>query len=106
MCDMYALRGAEFRNPMTWRDGLKVLRALQPECLLSTHARAIVGKDKVTEALTNYMDLITLTYDQTLRGILRGLGPDDLRYFIYKPEHLAEPYYNAETYGETPWFPP
>jgi alkyl sulfatase BDS1-like metallo-beta-lactamase superfamily hydrolase len=51
------------------------------------------------------MDLITLTYDQTLRGILRGLGPNDLRYFIYKPKRLAEPYYNAESYGETPWFP-
>jgi hypothetical protein len=39
-------------------------------------------------ALVNYMDLIKLTYDQTLRGILRGLGPDDLRYFIYKPAHV------------------
>ena len=52
------------------------------------------------------MDLISLTYDQTLRGILKGLGPDDLRYFFYKPAHLADAYYNAEVYGETPWFPP
>jgi alkyl sulfatase BDS1-like metallo-beta-lactamase superfamily hydrolase len=41
-----------------------------------------------------------------LRGILRGLGPDDLRYFIYKPAHLAEAPNNAEIYGETTWFPP
>ena len=52
------------------------------------------------------MDLISLTYDQTLRGILRGLGPDDLRYFVYKPRHLAETSYNAEVYGESSWFPP
>lgn len=51
------------------------------------------------------MDLNSLTYDQTLRGILHGLGPDDLRYFIYKPKHLAESSYNAEVYGETVWFP-
>lgn len=95
-----------FRDPQTWRDGLKVLRDLQPEYLLNDHARAISGKDKVAAALTNYMDLITLTYDQTLRGILHGLGPQDLRYFVYKPRHLTEPLYNAETYGETPWFPP
>jgi len=104
--NLYPLRGAVYRDPMIWRDGLKVMRDLQPEYLLNTHARAIAGKEKVAEALTNYMDLITLTYDQTLRGILWGLGPDDLRYFIYKPKHLAEPYYNAEAYGETPWFPP
>lgn len=52
------------------------------------------------------MDLISLTYDQTLRGILHGLGPQDLRYFVSKPSHLAETPYNAEMYGETPWFPP
>ena len=104
--NLYSLRGAVYRDPTVWRDGLKVIRDLQPEYLLNTHARTIAGKEKVAEALTNYMDLITLTYDQTLRGILRGLGPDDLRYFIYKPKHLAGAYYNAETYGETPWFPP
>ena len=104
--NLYSLRGAVYRDPQVWRDGLKVIRDLQPEYLLNTHARPIAGKEKVVEALTNYMDLITLTYDQTLRGILHGLGPDDLRYFIYKPKHLTDAYYNAEVYGETPWFPP
>lgn len=104
--NLYSLRGAVYRDPQTWRDGLKVLRDLQPEYLLNDHARPISGKEKVAEALTNYMDLISLTYDQTLRGILHGLGPQDLRYFVYKPKHLAEPLYNAETYGETPWYPP
>lgn len=104
--NLYSLRGAVYRDPNIWRDGLKVIRDLQPRILLSTHARAIVGEKETFEALTNYMDLITLTYDQTLRGILHGLGPDDLRYFIYKPKHLDETIYNAEVYGETPWFPP
>lgn len=104
--NLYSLRGAVYRNPNIWRDGLKVIRDLRPKYLLSTHARAIVGEEQVAEALTNYMDMITLTYDQTLRGILHGLGPDDLRYFIYKPKHLAETSFNAEVYGETPWFPP
>ncbi len=38
--------------------------------------------------------------------MLHGLGPDDLRYFIYKPKHLADPVQDAETYGETSWYPP
>ena len=104
--NLYSLRGAVYRDPTIWRDGLKVIRDLKPRYLLSTHTRSIVGEEPVAEALTSYMDLITLTYDQTLRGILRGLGPDDLRYFIYKPRHLAENIYNAEVYGETPWYPP
>jgi alkyl sulfatase BDS1-like metallo-beta-lactamase superfamily hydrolase len=104
--NLYSLRGAVYRDPQVWLNGLKVIRDLQPEYLLNTHARPVVGKEKVAEALTVYMDLIALTYDQTLRGILKGLGPDDLRYFIYKPEHLANASYNAEVYGETTWYPP
>jgi alkyl sulfatase BDS1-like metallo-beta-lactamase superfamily hydrolase len=104
--NLYTLRGAVYRDPQVWRDGLKVIHDLQPEYLLNTHARAVAGQQKVVETLTNYMDLITLTYDQTLRGILHGLGPDELRYFIYKPKHLADELFNAETYGETPWYPP
>jgi len=104
--NLYSLRGAVYRDPTDWRDGLRVIRDLQPRVLLSTHARAIVGEKEVAEALTAYMDLITLTYDQTIRGILHGLGPDDLRYFIYKPRHLAESPNNAEVYGEIPWYPP
>ncbi|MFT3779989.1 MAG: alkyl sulfatase dimerization domain-containing protein [Ottowia sp.] len=104
--NLYTMRGAIYRDPQVWRDGLRVIRDLQPEHLLNTHARTISGARQVQEALTRYMDLITLTYDQTLRGILRGLGAEELRHFIYQPRALSEPYYNAQTYGETPWFPP
>jgi alkyl sulfatase BDS1-like metallo-beta-lactamase superfamily hydrolase len=52
--NLYSLRGAIYRDPQVWRDGLKVIRDLQPEYLVNTHARAIVGKEKVREAITNY----------------------------------------------------
>ncbi len=58
------LRGGNYRDPLLWRDGLKVIRDLRPEILLSTHTRAIVGKDKVAKRLTGYMDQLSLTYDQ------------------------------------------
>ncbi len=103
--NIYTLRGGVYRDPLIWRDGLKVIRDLQPEALLNTHTRAIVGKDEVLRRLTGYMDQVTLTYDQTLRGILAGLGPDDLRHFIYIPEHLQEIPENAQVYGETVHFP-
>jgi alkyl sulfatase BDS1-like metallo-beta-lactamase superfamily hydrolase len=103
--NLSTLRGAVYRDPQEWRNGLRVIRDLQPTYLLNDHARAISGNDRVFAALTNYMDLVTLTYDQTLRGILHGLKPDDLRYFIYKPKHLADDPNNAETYGETVWYP-
>lgn len=103
--NIYTLRGGVYRDPLIWRDGLKVIRDLQPEALLNTHARPIVGKEEVHRRLTGYMDQMTLTYDQTLRGILGGLGPDDLRHFIHIPPHLQEIPENAQVYGETVHFP-
>jgi alkyl sulfatase BDS1-like metallo-beta-lactamase superfamily hydrolase len=103
--NIYTLRGGVYRDPLIWRDGLKVIRDLQPEILTSTHTRAIVGKDEVMKRLTAYMDQLTLTYDQTLRGILAGMGPADLRHAIYIPKHMQEIPENAQSYGETIHFP-
>ena len=103
--NIYTLRGGVYRDPLIWRDGLKLIRDLQPEILSNTHARAIVGKDEVMKRLTGYMDQLTLTYDQTLRGILAGMGPDELRHALYIPDHMKEIPENAQSYGETIHFP-
>jgi len=103
--NIYTLRGGVYRDPLIWRDGLKEIRDLQPEILSNTHTRAIVGKDEVMKRLTGYMDQLSLTYDQTLRGILGGMGPDDIRHAIYIPDHMKEIPENAQSYGETIHFP-
>ena len=103
--NIYTLRGGVYRDPLIWRDGLKVIRDLQPEILTNTHTRAIVGKEEIAKRITGYMDQLTLTYDQTLRGILAGMGPKELRHAIYIPEHMRNIPENAQTYGETIHFP-
>jgi alkyl sulfatase BDS1-like metallo-beta-lactamase superfamily hydrolase len=55
--------------------------------------------------LTGYMDQLTLIYDQTLRGILGGLTPAEIRHAIHIPEHMREIPENAQSYGETIHFP-
>ena len=103
--NLYTLRGGVYRSPLVWRDGLKVIRDLQPEMLLNTHARAVVGKEKVMKTLTLYMDMITFTYDQTLRGIMQGMGPDELRHFVNIPSYFNELPENFQIYGESVHFP-
>jgi alkyl sulfatase BDS1-like metallo-beta-lactamase superfamily hydrolase len=103
--NIYTLRGGDYRDPLIWRDGLKVIRDLQPEVLLNTHTRPVIGQEEVFERLTGYMDQITLTYDQTLRGILGGLSLGELRNTVYSPPHLTEIPENFQLYGETLHFP-
>jgi len=59
-----------------------------------------VGKDKIKKTLNAYLDGIAFTLDQTLRHILGGYGPDDLRHMIKMPEYLEEDPHNFQSYGE------
>ena len=72
--NLYSLRGAEFRDPVEWRNGLPVIRDLKPEIMMNTHARSVKGGKEVFESISNYMDLVTLVYDQTLRDICMALA--------------------------------
>lgn len=104
--NVYTLRGAKFRDPREWRDALQVILDLNPEVLVNTHARAVCGRDAARSTLEHVIDALNLVLDQTLRGILRGLGPDDLRQFVRLPPALASHPNLAEIYGEVSHFGP
>jgi alkyl sulfatase BDS1-like metallo-beta-lactamase superfamily hydrolase len=104
--NLYTLRGSVYRNPVPWLEGLRKIRDLQPEHLISTHISAVNGKEKVMEAVTNYHDGIAYVYDQTLRRILLGESPDEMRHTIQLPKHLANWPANQLTYGELSYYPP
>jgi alkyl sulfatase BDS1-like metallo-beta-lactamase superfamily hydrolase len=104
--NVYTLRGAKFRDPREWRDALKTILDLRPEVLVNTHARAVRGQTAVRDALEHVIDALNLILDQTLRGILRGLGPEELRQFVRLPPALASHPNLAEIYGEISHFGP
>jgi alkyl sulfatase BDS1-like metallo-beta-lactamase superfamily hydrolase len=104
--NIYTPRGAKFRDPREWVEGLKVVRALQPEVLLNTHGRPVLGRERIQQELTLYLDGTQLLLDQTLRGTLLGLGPDELRSFVRLPPQLAAYPNFAESYGEIGWYAP
>lgn len=103
---LYSVRGDVFRDPREWIAGLKEQRDLQPEVLISAAARPVVGKENVRKSLEGYLDGASFVLDQSLRGILGGLGPDDLRHFVHFPDYLDEVPNNLQGYGEISSYPP
>jgi alkyl sulfatase BDS1-like metallo-beta-lactamase superfamily hydrolase len=103
---LYSLRGDLFRDPRHWIEGLKFTRDLEPEVLVSLFGRPVVGKEEVLKRLEGYMDGASFVLDQTLRGILHGKGPDELRYFVKLPEYLDKVPNNLQSYGEIFSYPP
>lgn len=106
MPNFYTPRGAKYREPRDWTLALQDLIDLQPNYLINQHSLPVSGHDKAMKTLTNYQDFINLVLDQTLRGILQGKGPDELRDFIKLPRHLLEDPNMFESYGQLDWYAP
>jgi len=103
---LYSVRGDVFRDPREWIAGLKLTRDLEADVLISAAARPIVGKDKVKRNLEGYLDGAAFVLDQSLRGILAGKGPDDLRHMVRFPKYLDEIPNNLQNYGEISSYTP
>jgi len=103
---LYSLRGDVFRDPREWIAGLRFNRDLNPDVLISAACKPIVGAKKIHDTLEQYLDGASFVLDQSLRGILAGLGPNDLRHFVKFPKYLDDAPINLQSYGEISTYPP
>jgi alkyl sulfatase BDS1-like metallo-beta-lactamase superfamily hydrolase len=103
---LYSVRGDVFRDPREWIAGLKFTRDLNPDVLVSAAARPVVGEENVRKTLADYLDGASFVLDQSLRGILAGMGPDELRHFVKFPKYLDDAPINLQGYGEISSYPP
>lgn len=97
--NLYTIRGTAPRDVMDWVHSLDRMRSLRAEYLIPSHTRPIVGAEKIYETLTNYRDAIQFVHDQTIRGMNKGLTPDELIGVVKLPQHLADKPYLKEYYG-------
>jgi len=102
----YSVRGDVFRDPREWIAGLKFTRDLKPDVLVSAASRPVVGEENVRKTLEDYLDGASFVLDQSLRGILAGKGPDELRHLVKFPKYLDDAPINLQSYGEISSYPP
>lgn len=102
--NLYTLRGSEFRNPQDVLRGLDLIRELRPEHLVGVHGAPLHGAAEIRRLVTGYRDAIQFLYDQTVRGINRGLDPDQLVQAVRLPDELAANPLAQEFYGEIPFY--
>ncbi len=101
--NLYAIRGTPYRDVAIWIESLDRMLDLEPEYLISGHARPIAGRDHVRTVLENYRSAMMFVLDETLDGMNRGLTPDELAGSIQLPPTLASLPYLREFYGVIPW---
>jgi alkyl sulfatase BDS1-like metallo-beta-lactamase superfamily hydrolase len=92
--NIYTIRGARFRDPLTWVRSIDMLREWEADAMVLQHGPPVLGRAEVGRVLTSYRDEIQYVHDQTVRRMNEGLSPEELAASVRLPEHLAE---------ERPW---
>ncbi len=103
---LYSIRGDVFRDPREWIEGLKFMRDLKPKVIMSAASKQVVGQEEIQTLLNGYIDGANFVLDQTLRGIINGQGPDELRHTVVFPDYLNEVPNNLQNYGEISSYSP
>lgn len=101
--NLYAIRGTPYRDVRKWRDSVDVMIAEGPEYLVPSHTRPLIGAAYIKQVLTDYRNAIHSVYMQTVTGMDRGLGPDELAQEVKLPDELAAKPHLQEFYGTVPW---
>lgn len=98
--NIFAIRGEEYRDPRVLLRGLDHLLSLDAEHLVGAHGPPISGAGSVAERVTRYRDSIQFLWDQSVRGINRGLTSTELADTVrlpalYEADHLTTQFYGV-----------
>jgi len=99
----YTLRGGMYNNPMSYVASLDNIIPLEPQSLILSHVKPIIGKEKVQNILFSTRDATQYIYVQTIRGINNGYTVDKLSNMIKLPKSLENQPWLTYQKGQLPW---
>ncbi len=101
--NLYTIRGTAYRDVRHWSNSLDLMIKKNPHFLIPSHTMPLKGAKLIRENLSHYRDAIRFVHDQTIRGINKGLTPNELVEFVKLPKNLKSKPYLAEVYGKVEW---
>lgn len=98
--NLYTIRGARYRDPMRWVQGVDVLRAWEAESLVLHHGPPVLGRKEVKRVLTVYRDEMQYTHDQTIRRMNQGMTPQEIAEAVLLPPTIEKEHpWSQQFYG-------
>lgn len=97
--NVFAIRGEEYRDPRILLTGIDHILSLSPQAVIGTHGPPIIGSDLARNEITRYRDRIQFLWDQTVRGINKGMDLEQLTQFVQLPRSEDESYLTRQFYG-------
>ncbi len=97
--NIFPIRGEAYRDPQVLLPGIDHVIGLAPDHLLGTHGPPLSGRDEIRSRTTRYRDSIQFLWDQTVRGMNRGLTVDQMAHSVVLPAAYDDDYLTSEFYG-------
>lgn len=97
--NVFAIRGEEYRDPRILLTGIDHIAGLGAEHLVGAHGPPLSGRDEIARQVVDYRDSIQFLWDQTVRGLNRGLTMDELTEQVQLPDRFAGSYLTRQLYG-------
>ncbi len=97
--NVFAIRGEEYRDPRLLLTGLDHLIELGADHQMCAHGPPTSGAETIRAELEAYRDSIQFLWDQTVRGLNRGLTIDELIGFVQLPDDFGPGYRTDQYYG-------
>jgi len=97
--NVFPIRGEEYRDPRVLLDGVDHIVGLEPEHLVCAHGPPLSGREQITLETVRYRDSIQFLWDQTVRGINRGLSSAEIGAAVRLPDEYAASYFTQMHYG-------
>ena len=88
------------RYPLEWAQGLRRMIELGPEFLLPGHGLPIIGKDRITQALSETAEYLENIVEQVLTMMNAGARLSDIVSTVKPPAHLLDRPYLQPLYDE------
>lgn len=85
---LYTLRGDFYRDPRDMIASIDKLREIDAEIVVGVSGEPLVG-DEAERLTTMHRDAYAFVYNQSIRGINKGLTPDKLVETVRLPQHLT-----------------
>lgn len=93
------IRGDKYRWFEPYLDSLRLVRALEPEVLITGHFDPIVGKDLIRACLDRLEGAVDFVHQETLKGMNAGKDIWTLMREVQLPSEL----YVGQGYGKVSW---
>ena len=97
--NIFPIRGEEYRDPHVVLTGLDHIPSLQADTLLGAHGPPVSERVAIAHSVTLHRDSIQFLWDQTVRGINKGLTLGELCESIKLPAVFADSYLTTQYDG-------